>query len=66
MLSDKILNTELKDDESLYGGISFIGETVNDFLEDLGLDKNISLVELNGYLNECGIKSVNIFDGESL
>ena len=58
MLSDKILNTKLEDNGAPYGGISFPGETVLDFMEDIGLSADISIGELNGCLNMCGIKSV--------
>lgn len=53
----KVLNYELKDDDTPTGGTAFAGETVRDFIESI--DDNISnLGSLNKALTECGIKPV--------
>ena len=57
-LNEKILATELEDNGSPYGGIGFVGETVADFLESIGLEDDITLAELNGHLATCGIKTI--------
>lgn len=58
MLDKKILEQKLEDNGSPYGGISFAGETVKDFIEEAGLSEDITLAELNGKLNACGIKTL--------
>lgn len=54
---DKYLDIELQDDDSEWGGVSFIGETVRDFLESIDA-KPKSLVELNKLLRDAGILEV--------
>ncbi|WP_300999657.1 hypothetical protein [Lactobacillus taiwanensis] len=54
-LEKEILNTELLDDNTLYGGVSFRGETVEDFIAECGIDPQ-SIEDLNESLIECGIK----------
>ena len=63
---------ELEDDEQEHGGISFIGETLNDFIqeerrafEDYGTDDpddefiyDIPLEIMNFALHDCGIKKL--------
>jgi len=60
---DKIVDIKLQDDDTPYGGISFAGETVLDFL--FSIDecdvKNMNTVDdLNLALKECGIKPIKI------
>ncbi len=43
MLSQKILNTVLQDDETEFGGVSCLGETALDFLQSIGADKSQNL-----------------------
>lgn len=45
----------LEDDDTEYGGVAFTGETLGDFLDDIG-DGFSTLEELNTALKECGIK----------
>lgn len=54
-----VLNEVLEDDNTEYGGTSFNGETVADFMEDVGLTQEQSVKELNKVLKECGIKEIN-------
>ena len=54
-----VLNTELEDDDTPTGGISFYGETVSDFLKDTDLPCSISVSELNKHLVACGIRPIN-------
>ena len=46
MLSEEILAIELHDDATPYGGLSFAGETVDDFQAECGV-KFADLAELN-------------------
>lgn len=64
---EEILNIVLKDDNSGQGGVSFIGETLGDFLKSVDcFDGNIYDVEtLNAALNECGIKSLYLGEFKS-
>jgi hypothetical protein len=58
------LNYELEDDNTPYGGISFLGEKVKDFFDDINgnggepllLNDNIEV--LNKILKDCGIKPI--------
>lgn len=54
----ELLDVELEDDESPYGGISFMGETLRDFMLGLNIPFNISLEDLNRELQDCGIKAL--------
>lgn len=55
----KYLDYELEDDNKECGGISYIGETLGDFLADV-LDsiKDFSMASINNALIECGIKPI--------
>lgn len=54
-----LLNTKLEDDNTTpYGGISFAGETLRDFMDEAELDYNTSLEEINEALKDCGIKQI--------
>ena len=57
MLEQRILNTELMDDKSDYGGIAYLGETVKDFIESVGIAPS-NINELNDALKECGIERI--------
>lgn len=60
MKNEKLLNTVLTDDETEMGGISYLGETLKDFL--LELDKPLTSVnnmsEVNTWLTDCGISPI--------
>lgn len=67
---DKIepyFDIELEDDGSPYGGTSFAGETVGDFIQGLGeedIPKN--LYELNKLLKQCGLKMIKSKKGKKV
>lgn len=50
----------LKDDETPYGGTSFNGETLRDFLDSVEIEYATSMEEINKALVECGIKPITI------
>lgn len=61
------LNYELEDDNTPYGGISFLGEKVKDFFDDINgnggnggevLLLNDDIEVLNKVLKDCGIKEI--------
>lgn len=52
------LHIELTDDNTTKGGISFVGETVKDFLQDTDLKSSDSLEKLNKELVACGIEPI--------
>lgn len=57
----KYYDEELEDDDTPYGGTSFAGETVRDFLEDVGMETTTritTLEELNTVLKINGIKQL--------
>lgn len=58
MIINAIRNIELQDDESATGGIAFIGETLGDFMDEVGLDENATFEEINHSLEVCGIKKI--------
>lgn len=49
---------ELKDDDSLEGGVSYEGETLGHFIDEVGTEDIKSLEDLNSALRECGIQPV--------
>lgn len=60
---EKLLNTVLEDDTTSSGGTSFVGETLADFLSEVGKEEEIPytfsdqwLKDVNEMLIECGIK----------
>lgn len=57
VLSETIMNTVLEDDDSPYGGVDYVGETVREFVEGIG-ENMMTLKELNTALVECGIKEI--------
>ena len=56
----ELLDVELEDDETVEGGISFMGETLRDFMFELNIPYNISLEDLNKELKDCGIKPLKV------
>ena len=48
----------LEDDTTAVGGISFDGETLNDFLSSVGMSPDAPMNEINESLIECGIKPI--------
>lgn len=57
----ELLDIELQDDTTAYGGISFVGETLRDFLDSVGLSHDLSIEDINLALKSCGIKEINIW-----
>lgn len=62
-----VLEYELEDDNTPYGGISFLGEKVKDFFDDINgnggngekvLLLNDDIKTLNEVLKDCGIKPI--------
>ena len=56
-----ISNTLLEDDESDNGGISFIGETLIDFLKSVNCEKINEIDCINGLLIQNGIRPIKFF-----
>ena len=61
-----VLDVVLQDDDTPYGGVSFEGETVDDFLfEDINdtdyreITINSPVTKLNKILKECGIRPID-------
>ena len=64
---NELLDYKLEDDETESGGVSFEGYTVEDYIEETGLIKDIdhllnepNLTTLNKHLKESGIKPINL------
>lgn len=49
----------LEDDDTPTGGVTFQGETLEDFLEELDCQTFRTIKDVNKALSECGIKPVN-------
>lgn len=54
----KYLNVELEDDNTLYGGKAFIGETLKDFLLSVGKPLDSPMYKVNNWLKDCGIMPI--------
>lgn len=54
-MDKKFLKVELQDGPGATGGISFTGETLENFLKEAGLSTDSSMEEINKALVECGI-----------
>ena len=54
----KMAHTYLEDDESEYGGIAFMGETLLDFLLSIPMSLTSTKEEINKALSECGIREI--------
>ena len=54
----EFLTYVLEDDETEFGGISFDGQTLNDFLAEVGMSPDAPMNEINESLIECGIKPI--------
>ena len=51
------LDYKLKDDNTEFGGISHIGETLEDFIAEVGIS---NIDDINIALKECGIEPIVI------
>ncbi|WP_305752670.1 hypothetical protein [Mammaliicoccus sciuri] len=54
-----VLNIELKDDSTKYGGISFQSETLREFLQEVNMNFDVSLEVVNNVLEDNGILPIN-------
>jgi hypothetical protein len=52
----KMAHTYLEDDESEFGGIAFVGESLLDFMLYINMSLTSTKEEINKALKECGIK----------
>lgn len=59
-LTDEVLNQELEDDSTKFGGIAYYRETLREFIEDANLNENATLKELDEVLKKCGIKPLKL------
>lgn len=50
----------LEDDNSPFGGVAYIGQTLADFLEEVNMDNVTDINVINDALSECGIKPIKI------
>lgn len=50
------LNQVLEDDATPFGGVARQGETLGEFLEEVGIPKCADLPTVNKALKECGIR----------
>lgn len=58
--AETYLDDELEDDDTPYGGKSFIGETLRDFLIEIGKPVDSPMYKVNKWLVECGLKPIKI------
>ena len=54
----QFLTYVLEDDSTELGGTSFDGQTLNDFLSEVGMSPDAPMNEINESLIECGIKPI--------
>lgn len=64
-LKNIFLSTILEDDETQYGGVSCLGETLDNFLSETGLEIPSVITfewieDINTTLKECGIKPLKL------
>jgi len=56
--AEKYLNVALEDDDTPYGGIGFIGETLKDFLLGIGQPLDSPMYKVNKWLKDCGLMPI--------
>lgn len=54
----KMAHTYLEDDESEFGGIAFVGESLLDFMLNIPMPLTSTKEEINKALGECGIREI--------
>lgn len=62
-LNENFMYFDLEDDNTCYGGTSFSGETIGDFINEFNSNNNLkieTLDELNMELVKCGIKPIRV------
>lgn len=52
------LDYKLKDDNTEFGGISYIGETLGDFIAEVGMSETCDIDNVNKALKVCGIEPI--------
>jgi len=57
---DELMNIELEDDSTPYGGILHAGETLAEFLETVEAERYTDIYKINQWLIECGIKPIKV------
>lgn len=60
------LDYELEDDNSPAGGTAFAGETLRDFIEEVGIPEDTQIEMVNKELKINGIKPIEVVKNESL
>lgn len=53
------LNYELQDADGTTGGISYVGETLDNFIREVGLNENTAMKYVNAALKKCKIKPIS-------
>ena len=56
----KYLNVKLEDDNTPFRGISFEGQTLQDFLEEIGAERETNMDKVNEMLKTCGISPIKL------
>ena len=56
--AETYLNNELEDDDTPYGGKSFMGETLRDFLIEIDAPLDSPMDKVNLWLKDCGLKPI--------
>lgn len=56
----KYLNVKLEDDNTPFEGISFEGQTLQDFLEEIGAERETNMDKVNEMLKTCGISPIKL------
>lgn len=52
------LDTQLRDDDTATGGVSYAGQTLREFLDEVELPYDTPLPQINQVLKENGIKEI--------
>ena len=55
LLGDTYKGVRIYDDDQPTGGISFPDETLGEFMEEIGIDGNIEMMELEKIMHDCGV-----------
>ena len=56
--AEKYWDVLLEDDDTPYGGKSFMGETLWDFLIEIGAPLDSPMYKVNYWLKDCGIMPI--------
>ena len=52
------LDYELQDGEGEFGGVSYVGETLGDFIAEVEISENTAMRYVNKALKDCGIEPI--------